>query len=404
MNAPHIPSPLAAVPMAPGDPILGVTETFNADPNPRKVNLGVGIYYGEDGKVPLLECVRRAERARVDAAPSRAYLPIDGLPAYDQAVRTLLLGESGAVRERRVVTVQTLGGTGGLKLGADFLRRIVPGAEAWISDPSWENHRAIFEGAGFAVREYPYYDPKTRGVRFDAMLDSLKALPAGTVVVLHACCHNPTGVDLSHEQWQQVLGTVQARGLIPFVDLAYQGFGDGLEADAYAARLFAGAMTPVFLSSSFSKSFSLYGERVGAFSLVAGSADEAARALSQVKRLVRANYSNPPTHGGQIVAAVLTTPELRRQWEEELGQMRERIKAMRRALVDGIRARAPGADFDFVLRQRGLFCYSGLDREQVRRLHEEYSIYAVETGRICVAALNSRNVGYAAEAIAAVIR
>ena len=314
MNAPHIPSPLAAVPMAPGDPILGVTETFNADPNPRKVNLGVGIYYGEDGKVPLLECVRRAERARVDAAPSRAYLPIDGLPAYDQAVRTLLLGESGAVRERRVVTVQTLGGTGGLKLGADFLRRIVPGAEAWISDPSWENHRAIFEGAGFAVREYPYYDPKTRGVRFDAMLDSLKALPAGTVVVLHACCHNPTGVDLSHEQWQQVLGTVQARGLIPFVDLAYQGFGDGLEADAYAARLFAGAMTPVFLSSSFSKSFSLYGERVGAFSLVAGSADEAARALSQVKRLVRANYSNPPTHGGQIVAAVLTTPELRRQW------------------------------------------------------------------------------------------
>ena len=404
MNAPHIPSPLAAVPMAPGDPILGVTETFNADPNPRKVNLGVGIYYGEDGKVPLLECVRRAERARVDAAPSRAYLPIDGLPAYDQAVRTLLLGESGAVRERRVVTVQTLGGTGGLKLGADFLRRIVPGAEAWISDPSWENHRAIFEGAGFAVREYPYYDPKTRGVRFDAMLDSLKALPAGTVVVLHACCHNPTGVDLSHEQWQQVLGTVQARGLIPFVDLAYQGFGDGLEADAYAARLFAGAMTPVFLSSSFSKSFSLYGERVGAFSLVAGSADEAARALSQVKRLVRANYSNPPTHGGQIVAAVLTTPELRRQWEEELGQMRERIKAMRRALVDGIRARAPGADFDFVLRQRGLFCYSGLDREQVRRLHEEYSIYAVETGRICVAALNSRNVGYATEAIAAVIR
>ena len=404
MNAPHIPSPLAAVPMAPGDPILGVTETFNADPNPRKVNLGVGIYYGEDGKVPLLECVRRAERARVDAAPSRAYLPIDGLPAYDQAVRTLLLGESGAVRERRVVTVQTLGGTGGLKLGADFLRRIVPGAEAWISDPSWENHRAIFEGAGFAVREYPYYDPKTRGVRFDAMLDSLKALPAGTVVVLHACCHNPTGVDLSHEQWQQVLGTVQARGLIPFVDLAYQGFGDGLEADAYAARLFAGAMTPVFLSSSFSKSFSLYGERVGAFSLVAGSADQAARALSQVKRLVRANYSNPPTHGGQIVAAVLTTPELRRQWEEELGQMRERIKAMRRALVEKVHARAPGFDFSFVTRQRGLFCYSGLDREQVRRLHEEYSIYAVETGRICVAALNSRNVGYAAEAIAAVIR
>jgi aromatic-amino-acid transaminase len=386
--------------MAPGDPILGVTEAFNAEPNPRKVNLGVGIYYGEDGKVPLLECVRRAERARVEAAPARAYLPIDGLPAYDNAVRVLLLGESEPVREKRAVTVQTLGGTGGLKVGADFLKRFAPGAEVWISDPSWENHRAIFEGAGFTVREYPYYDPQTHGVRFEAMLECLKKLPAGAIVVLHACCHNPTGADLSREQWKQVLDAVQARGLIPFVDLAYQGFGDGLGEDAYAARLFTGAMSPVFLTSSFSKSFSLYGERVGAFTLVAGSADEAARALSQVKRLVRANYSNPPTHGGQLVASVLTTPELRALWEREVAGMRDRIKAMRKALVDGV----PGADFSFVLKQRGLFCYSGLTKEQVRRLREEFAIYAIETGRICVAALNSRNVGYVAQAIAAVVR
>ena len=403
MNAPHAPSPLAAVPMAPRDPILGITEVFVADKNPRKVNLGVGVYYDDGGKVPLLECVQRAEQQRVQSGAPKAYLPIDGLQAYDQAVQALVFGaDAPVIREKRVVTVQALGGTGGLKIGADFLKQISPDAQVWVSEPSWENHQALFEAAGFRVRAYPYYDAATRGLKFEAMRAALEALPAGSIVVLHSCCHNPTGVDLSEAQWRTVLGIVQARGLVPFLDLAYQGFGDGIDADAYAPRLFAAAMSPIFLSSSFSKSLSLYGERVGAFSLVAGSADEAARALSQVKRIVRTNYSNPPTHGGDIVARVLTTPELRALWEQELGGMRERIKAMRKALAEGVQKRS-GKDFSFVLQQRGLFSYTGLSKAQVERLRAEYSIYAIETGRICVAALSSRNIDYVAEAIAKVL-
>jgi aromatic-amino-acid transaminase len=405
MNAPHLPSLLAAVPLAPKDPILGVTELFVADQNPDKVNLGVGVYYDENGKVPLLECVRRVEQQQVLQGAPRPYLPIDGLKGYDQAVQALIFGTDAPVlADKRVVTVQALGGTGGLKIGADFLRQLSPRAEVWISDPSWENHRALFESAGFMVQAYPYYDPATRGIRFEAMLAALQALPAGSIVVLHSCCHNPTGADLSQEQWRKVLEVVQARGLVPFLDLAYQGFSEGIDADAYAARLFAGAMSPVFLSSSFSKSLSLYGERVGAFSLVAGSADEAARALSQIKHLVRTNYSNPPTHGGDIVARVLTSPELRALWEKELGGMRERIKAMRKALAEGIRQRVPSADWSFVLNQHGLFSYTGLSKAQVERLRTEFSIYAIDTGRICVAALNARNIGYVADAIAKVIR
>ena len=391
--------------MAPGDPILGITELYVADKNPQKVNLGVGVYYDENGKVPLLESVRRAEQARVQAGSPRPYLPIDGLQAYDQAVQVLLFGaDAPAVKEKRVVTVQALGGTGGLKIGADFLKQLLPGSQVWISDPSWENHRALFEGAGFKVSAYPYYDAATRGLRCDAMLAALKGLPAGSIVLLHACCHNPTGVDLSEAQWREVLAVVQGRGLMPFLDLAYQGFRDGIDKDAYAARLFAGAMSPVFLSSSFSKSLSLYGERVGAFSLVASSAEEATRVLSNVKRIVRANYSNPPTHGGDVVARVLTTPELRSLWEQELGVMRDRIKAMRKALDEGIRQRVPNADWSFVLRQHGLFSYTGLTKAQVERLRNESSIYAIETGRVCVAALNTKNVGYVADAIARVIR
>ena len=391
--------------MAPRDPILGITELYVADQNPRKVNLGVGVYYDGNGKVPLLECVKRAELQRVQSGAPKSYLPIDGLQAYDQAVQALVFGPEAAVlKDKRVVTVQALGGTGGLRIGADLLRLLAPAAQVWISDPSWENHRALFEAAGFKVQAYPYYDPATRGLRFEAMLAALRSLPAGAVVVLHSCCHNPTGVDLSREQWQQVLAVVQARGLVPFLDLAYQGFAEGVDADAYAPRLFAQAMSPIFLSSSFSKSVSLYGERVGAFSLVAGSADEAARALSQAKHLVRTNYSNPPTHGGDIVARVLTTPELRALWEQEVGAMRERIKAMRKALAEGVRQRAPGADWSFVQRQRGLFSYTGLTKAQVERLRAEYSIYAIETGRVCVAALNSGNVDYVAEAIAQVLR
>ncbi|MCW5620096.1 MAG: aspartate/tyrosine/aromatic aminotransferase [Burkholderiales bacterium] len=390
--------------MAPRDPILGVTETYNADPNPKKVNLGVGVYYDDNGKIPLLECVRRAERQLLESAPPRAYLPIDGLADYDRAVQALVFGESAARRENRIVTIQALGGTGGLKVGADFLRRLQPESEVWISDPSWENHRALFENAGFPVKAYPYYDASTRGIDFARMTQALRALPANSIVVLHACCHNPTGVDLSREQWTEILEIVRARALIPFLDIAYQGFGDGLEADAEPVRRFADAGMPVFVSSSFSKSLSLYGERVGALSVVATSQDEAARVLSQIKRLVRTNYSNPPTHGGKVVALVLGTPELRSLWEQELGQMRVRIKEMRQQLVEQIHARVPGRDFSFVVRQRGMFSYSGLTAQQVQRLREEFSVYAIDTGRICVAALNSRNIAYVADAIAAVIR
>jgi aromatic-amino-acid transaminase len=405
MNAPHSPSVLASVPMAPSDPILGVTEAFVADPNPRKVNLGVGVYYDENGKIPILECVRHAESERLKAAAPRGYLPIDGIAAYDRAVQELVFGkDSNPLLEKRVVTVQALGGTGGLKVGADFLKRISPEAQVWISDPSWENHRQLFEAAGFIVKSYPYYDSKTHDVDFPAMLRALGELPAGAIVVLHACCHNPTGADLSQAQWEQVLAAVKTRGLVPFLDLAYQGFADGLDADAYAARLFANATSPVFLSSSFSKSFSLYGERVGALSVVTGSAEEALRVLSQLKRIVRTNYSNPPTHGGQIVATVLNSAQLKNLWDREVGAMRERIKAMRQLLVDKIHARAPGTDFGFVMKQRGMFSYSGLTREQVQHLRAEYSIYAIDTGRICVAALNTKNVDYVADAIASAVR
>ena len=405
MNAPHSPSLLAQVPLAPSDPILGITEAYVADPNPKKVNLGVGVYYDDAGKVPLLECVRRAESERLKAAPPRNYLPIDGLAAYDRGVQELVFGrEFAAVQEKRIVTVQAIGGTGGLKIGADFLRQITPRSEVWISDPSWENHRQLFEAAGFTVRSYPYYDSRTKALDFAGMRSALGRLPAGAIVVLHACCHNPTGADLSPENWSEVLTSVQQRGLIPFLDLAYQGFGDGLDADALAARLFGGAMSPVFLSTSFSKSLSLYGERVGAFSLVTASPEEAARVLSQLKRIVRTNYSNPPTHGSQLATGVLASPELRSLWGQELGAMRERIKQMRRELVSRIKQRAPGVDLGSILTQRGLFSYSGLTREQVQRLRQEYSIYAIETGRICVAALNSGNIDYVAQAIAKVIQ
>ncbi len=400
MNAPHSPSPLASLPMAPSDPILGVTEAYVADKNPKKVNLGVGVYYDDAGKIPLLECVRKAEELRMKTSPHRGYLPIDGLASYDSAVQQLVFGSS----RDNIVTVQALGGTGGLRVGADFLKQLNPAAQVWISEPSWENHRQLFEAAGFKVSAYPYYDAKTHGLDFAALERALAGLPASSIVVLHSCCHNPTGVDLSPEQWRKVLAIVVARGLVPFLDLAYQGFAEGLDADAFAARLFAAETAPVFLSSSFSKSISLYGERVGALSVVTGSADEAKRVLSQLKRVVRANYSNPPTHGAQAAATTLAAPALREQWEGEVGEMRDRTKTMRRQLVDKIQSRVPGADFRFVMQQRGLFSYSGLAREQVRRLRAEYSIYAIDSGRICIAALTSRNIDYVADAIASVIK
>ncbi len=395
---------LADVEMAPRDPILGVTEAFNADPNPNKVNLGVGIYYDDNGKIPLLECVRRAERQLLENSPPRGYLPIDGLPEYDRAVQALVFGaDSPAIKDQRVVTVQALGGTGGLKIGADFLRRADPDAQVWISQPSWENHLALFENAGFVVKAYPYYDARTHGLDLDGMLRTLESAPVHSIVVLHACCHNPTGVDLTTDQWTQVIDVVKRKDLVPFLDMAYQGFADGLDADAGVVRRFVDAGMPLFVSNSFSKSFSLYGERVGALSVVAQSSEEAARTLSQLKRMVRTNYSNPPTHGGKIVATVLASPDLKRIWEQELGQMRsshpDRCAA---SWWKRFRARAPGFDFGFVTRQRGMFSYSGLSKDAVARLREEFSVYAIDSGRICIAALNSRNIDYVADAIARV--
>jgi len=396
---------LADVEMAPRDPILGVTEAFNADPNPNKVNLGVGIYYDDNGKIPLLECVRRAERELLESAPPRGYLPIDGLPEYDRTVQALVFGaDSPAIKDQRVVTVQALGGTGGLKIGADFLRRADPEAQVWISQPSWENHLALFENAGFVVNAYPYYNPGTHGLDLDGLLRTLESVPVHSIVVLHACCHNPTGVDLTADQWTPLIDAVKRRELVPFLDMAYQGFADDLDADAGVVRRFVDAGMPLFVSNSFSKSFSLYGERVGALSVVAQSSGEAARTLSQLKRMVRTNYSNPPTHGGKIVAMVLASPDLKRLWEQELGQMRGRIRSMRSQLVEKVQMRAAGFDIGFVTRQRGMFSYSGLSKDAVARLREEFSVYAIDSGRICVAALNSRNIDYVADAITRVTR
>jgi aromatic-amino-acid transaminase len=394
----------AAIDLAPRDPILGVTEAFVADPNPRKVNLGVGVYVDDNGKVPLLACVHTAEQEMAAQGAPRAYLPIDGIPVYDKAVQGLIFGDgSEVVASGRALTVQALGGTGGLRVGADFLRRFMPGAKAWISDPSWENHRALFEGAGFTVQSYPYYDAATHGLAFDAMLAALDAMPEGDVVLLHACCHNPTGVDPTPAQWDRIVAKVRERKLVPFLDLAYQGFGEGLDADAAAVLKFAATPGPLLVSNSFSKSFSIYGERVGAVSIVTASKDEATRVLSQVKRIVRANYSNPPTHGGKIVSQVLASPQLRAQWDAELAGMRERIREMRRALAAKLRERLPQANVTYVLEQRGMFSYSGLTKAQVQRLRSEFSIYAIDTGRICVAALNSKNIEYVADAIGTVV-
>ena len=396
---------LASIELAPRDPIFGLTEAFNADTRPTKVNLGAGVYSNDDGKVPLLRAVREAEKRRLEAAQPRGYLPIDGLAAYDTAVQTLLFGASSPVlTEGRVVTAQALGGTGALKIGADLIKRFNPTARVLISDPSWENHRALFEGAGFIVEQYPYYDPATHGVNFAGMLAALNAAPAGTVVVLHACCHNPTGVDMTPAQWAQVVDVVRTRGLLPFLDMAYQGFADGIDADGAAVRLFADAGVSFFVASSFSKSFSLYGERVGALSVVAASKDEATRVLSQLKRVIRTNYSTPPTHGGTVVATVLAEPALRQMWEAELGEMRDRIKAMRNRLVEGLKTRGVALDLGFINTQRGMFSYSGLSAAQVERLQKEFGIYALSTGRICVAALNTRNIEYVCDAIAAVLR
>ena len=394
----------SAVEMAPRDPILGLNEAFNADPRTHKVNLGVGVYFNEEGRIPLLRAVAAAEQARIEAHAPRGYLPIEGIAAYDQAVQKLLFGsDSELLAAGRVVTTQSVGGTGALKTGADFLKRLLPNAVVAISDPSWENHRALFEAAGFPVQNYSYYDATNHGVNRAGMLADLKNLPPRSIVVLHACCHNPTGVDLSLDDWQAVLDVVREREHVPFLDIAYQGFGDGIEQDAAAVRLFADSGLNFLVSSSFSKSFSLYGERVGALSIVTNSKEEAGRVLSQAKRVIRTNYSNPPTHGATVVASVLNSVELRAMWEQELGEMRERIRDMRMAMVEQLAAQGAKRDFSFVARQRGMFSYSGLTAEQVERLKNEFAIYAVGTGRICVAALNRNNLDAVTRAIAHVV-
>ena len=390
--------------MAPRDPILGLNEQFNADPNPAKVNLGVGVYYDDNGKLPLLQCVTAAERQMLESPKARGYLPIDGIAAYDKAVQGLVFGaESDAVQGGRVVTVQAIGGTGGLKVGADFLKRVNPGAQVLISDPSWENHRALFTQAGFAVGTYPYYDAARRGIDFDGMLHALQAAASGTVVVLHACCHNPTGYDLTPEQWTQVVAAVKAKGLVAFLDMAYQGFGEGIAEDGAVIQQFLAAGVDFFVATSFSKSFSLYGERVGALSVVCANQAEAARVLSQLKIVIRTNYSNPPTHGAQVVSMVLNSPALRSMWEEELAGMRVRIKRMREELVSKLAVAGIAQDFGFISRQKGMFSYSGLSKAQMERLRSTFGVYGVDSGRICVAALNSRNIDYVVSAIAQVL-
>ena len=399
----------AAVEMAPRDPILGLNEQFNADPNPAKVNLGVGVYFDDTGKLPLLACVLAAEKMMMEAPKARGYLPIDGIAAYDKAVQGLVFGaESDAVKAGRIATVQALGGTGGLKIGADLLKRMTPNAQVLISDPSWENHRALFEGAGFAVAQYPYYDAAKRdtegGIDFAGMLGALEQAAAGSIVVLHACCHNPTGYDITPAQWAQVIATLKARKLVPFLDMAYQGFGEGIAEDGAVVGMCMDAGLDFFVATSFSKSFSLYGERVGALSVVCESKEEADRVLSQLKRVIRTNYSNPPTHGAQVVALVLTTPALRALWEQELAGMRVRIKEMRVALQAKLAAAGLKQDMGFITRQKGMFSYSGLGKEQMQRLRSEFGIYGVDSGRICVAALNNRNIDATVAAIVAVSR
>ena len=394
----------SAVEMAPRDPILGLIEQFNADTNPNKVNLGVGVYFDDNGKLPLLQCVQAAEKTMMEKPTARGYLPIDGIAAYDAAVKSLVFGaNSEPANSGRVATVQGIGGTGGLKIGADFLKKLNPSAKILISDPSWENHRALFTSAGFTVESYRYYDAAKRGIDFDGMLADISAAPAGTIILLHACCHNPTGYDITAAQWDQVIAAIKAKALVAFLDMAYQGFGNGIQEDGAVIGKFVASGLDFFVSTSFSKSFSLYGERVGALSVLCPNKDEADRVLSQLKIVIRTNYSNPPIHGGAVVAAVLANPEWRALWERELGEMRVRIKAMRQSLVDGLKAAGVQQDMSFITSQIGMFSYSGLAKDQMVRLRNEFAVYGTDTGRMCVAALNSHNIGYVCQSIAKVM-
>ena len=388
-----------------GDPILSLMERFKEDPSPDKVNLSIGLYYNEAGIIPQLDAVAQAE-ARLNAQPHGAslYLPMEGLVSYRNAIAPLLFGDDHpALRDGRIATIQTLGGSGALKVGADFLKRYFPGSQVWVSDPTWENHVAIFAGAGFEVHTYPWFDDATGGVRVDALLETLNTLPAQSIVLLHPCCHNPTGADLTNDEWDRVIEVLKARELIPFLDIAYQGFGAGMEEDAYAIRAIARAGLPALVSNSFSKIFSLYGERVGGLSVVCDDADAASRVLGQLKATVRRIYSSPPNFGAQVVATVLNDATLKASWLAEVEAMRLRILAMREELVKVLETAMPGRDFGYLLRQRGMFSYTGLSAAQVERLREEFGVYLIASGRMCVAGLNSHNVHRVAQAFAAVM-
>lgn len=394
-----------AAPSFPLDPIMRLWGAFNADPRPDKLNLVLGVYVDEKGLVPRMRAVIEAERQWVTQGKPKTYRPIEGATPYMDCVQALLFGVDAATEIRtRAVTVQSIGGTGALKICADVLKTLLPGVAVAVSNPSWENHRQLFQAAGFEVIDYPYYRPELHGVDFSAMTAGLDLLPAGSVVVLHACCHNPTGNDLTPVQWRELVDLVVRRDLVPLVDIAYQGFGDGLAEDALAVRLFAQAGIEFFVASSFSKSFSLYGERVGALTIVARDAAGRGKAEGLAKRTIRTSYSSPPTHGAMIVEAVLGIPELRDAWDSELAHMRKRIHTMRDLLVAGLAKRIPDRSFDFVQSQKGMFSYSGLTAAEVARLRDRHAIFAVDTGRICVAALNSGNVERVADAIADAVK
>ena len=392
------------IPPFAGDPILSLNEDFQKDPRPHKINLSIGIYFDDAGRIPVMDSVMQAEQRVVAKGGPKPYLPIEGAANFRTAVQQILFGaDHEGVTSGRIATIQSVGSSGGLKVGADFIATHFKGSQVWVSDPTWDNHRSMFEGAGLIVNTYPYYDATTGGVKFEQMLATLRGLPARSIVLLHACCHNPTGVDLDAAQWDELIPVLRERELIPYLDLAYQGFGDGIEADAYAARALASAGVSFFIANSFSKSMSVYGERCGALSVVCPNAREAALVLGQMKFTVRRNYSSPPIHGGQIVATVLTDPVLRPNWEAELGAMRERILAMRKKLHAVLCAKVPGRNFDYFLTQRGMFSYTGMTTAQVDALRETHAVYMVRSGRICVAGLNNSNVEATAVAMAAVL-
>jgi aromatic-amino-acid transaminase len=388
-----------------GDPIFALVDAFNADPRPHKVNLSIGIYFDEQGRLPVLDCVARAEKLIIERGGAKPYLPMEGLAQTRALVQGLLFGANHPViAQGRAVTIQTVGSSGGLRVGADFLKAWLPGSEVWVSDPSWDNHRSMFEGSGFVVNTYPYYDAGSGGVRFDELLAAIAALPAQAIVLLHAGCHNPTGVDLRREQWDALIPVLRERGVLPYLDLAYQGFGEGLNEDAHAVRALAESGMTFFVANSFSKSMSVYGERCGALTVVCADAAQAGLVLGQLRFTVRRNYSSPPLHSARIVATVLGEPELRSLWEAELSAMRDRIAAMRLALHGALVAALPDRDFGYFLSQRGMFSYTGLSAAQVDELREEHAVYLIRSGRVCIAGLNTGNVERTAAAMAAVLK